>query len=446
MPPSPARSAALHILLRIDRDRAYAPELLHSERFAKLSQQDHGLLTEIVMGVLRWQSWLDQVLAEHSDRSISSLDPEVLTALRLAVYQLNFLDRIPARAAIHDSVDLVKRARKASAAGFVNAVLRKASAGAGAQDYESEIQNAAGTAELASSSAHPEWMVERWVQHYGFEDARRICGYDQRRPPVAIRLMGENVEAELRDCGIQLSPGSMLSSARRVVSGNVARTQAFIEGRIAIEDEGSQLVGLLVGSGRRILDCCAAPGGKTRILAEQNPESEIVAVELHPQRAQLLRRVVDDKRVQVIAGDVRELTDLAGFDRVLVDAPCTGTGTLARNPEIKWRLSPADIGDLQQRQLSILRSALEKLRPGGRLVYATCSLESEENEDVVARALTDAYRVLDVLPHLEALQSEKLLWKNVASLTRGPYLRTLPGVHPCDGFFAAIIERCENPT
>ena len=444
---SPARSAALQILLRINRDRAYAPELLHSERYAKLSQQDHGLLTEMVMGVLRWQSRLDQVLAEHSDRSLSSLDPEVLTALRLAAYQLSFLDRIPARAAIHDSVELVKRARKASAAGFVNAVLRKAAAGTFVPDHHIAIKNAAGTAELAAASAHPEWMVERWVRHYGFEDARRICGYDQRRPPIAIRLGSESLEGELRDAGCQLSPGLVLSSARRIDSGDVTRTRPFIEGRVAIEDEGSQLVGLLVGQGRRILDCCAAPGGKTRILAEESPEAEVVAVELHPQRAQLLRRRVKDERVQVIAGDIRELPKLTGFDRVLVDAPCTGTGTLARNPEIKWRLTPADIEDLQRRQISILRSALEKLRPGGRLVYATCSLEPEENEEVVAKVLTDNLRVLDVLPQLDALQRRgKLLWHNARSLVSGPYLRTLPGVHPCDGFFAAIIERGENPT
>jgi 16S rRNA (cytosine967-C5)-methyltransferase len=152
---------------------------------------------------------------------------------------------------------------------------------------------------------------------------------------------------------------------------------------------------------------------------------------------------VKEERVHVIAGDIRTLPELSGFDRILVDAPCSGTGTLGRNPEIKWRLEPSDIEDLQQRQISILRSALEKLQPGGRLLYATCSLEPEENEDVIARMLTQSvFRLIDVLPELEALQSDgALTWKEPSALVRGQYLRTLPGVHPCDGFFAAMIER-----
>jgi 16S rRNA (cytosine967-C5)-methyltransferase len=222
----------------------------------------------------------------------------------------------------------------------------------------------------------------------------------------------------------------------------VTRAQPFLNGQVAIEDEGSQLVGLLVGFGKRILDCCAAPGGKTRILAQRNPQAEVVAVELHPHRAELLRRLVKEQHVQVIAGDVRALSETGAFDRILVDAPCSGTGTLARNPEIKWRLRPSDVQDLQQRQLSILQSALAKLEHGGRLVYATCSLEPEENEEVIARALAqNSFRIADVLPELGWLRSHgEITWAEPASLVRGPYLRTLPGLHPCDGFFAAILE------
>ena len=440
---SPARSAAFQVLLRVDRDRAYAPELVHSERFAKLSSKDHGLLTELVMGALRWRSLLDRGLAEHSDRSLSALDPEVLVALRLGSYQLKFLDRIPARAAINESVELVKRARKASAAAFVNAVLRKIDAGSSERNYCEAIKEAETVAQLARAAAHPVWLVERWARNYGFENARRICAYDQQRPGVAIRLDDASTENELRESGVQLAPGLLLSSARRVSSGDVTRTNAFLDGRVTIEDEASQLVGLMVGFGKRILDCCAAPGGKTRILARRNAPAHIVAVDLHPHRADLLRRLVKEERVHVIAGDIRTLPELSGFDRILVDAPCSGTGTVGRKPEIKWRLEPSDIEDLQQRQISILRSALEKLQPGGRLLYATCSLEPEENEDVIARMLTQSvFRLIDVLPELEALQSEgELTWKEPSALVRNQCLRTLPGVHPCDGFFAAMIER-----
>jgi 16S rRNA (cytosine967-C5)-methyltransferase len=164
-------------------------------------------------------------------------------------------------------------------------------------------------------------------------------------------------------------------------------TKAFREGRAAIQDEGSQLVALLVGEGRNILDCCAAPGGKTRILAERNPDATIAAMELHPQRAALLRKLVRAENVRVVAGDVRQMPLAGGFDRVLVDAPCSGTGTLARNPEIKWRLKPEDLLRLQEYQVEILRAAMQQVSHGGRIVYSTCSLEPEENEDVIQKAL-----------------------------------------------------------
>src|SRR5438309_1389836 len=214
-------------------------------------------------------------------------------------------------------------------------------------------------------------------------------------------------------------------------------------GRLAMQDEASQLVALLVGKGSNILDCCAAPGGKTRLLAERNPEARITAVELHPLRARLLRKLVPAKNVEVIQADVRELKE-GEYDRVLVDVPCSGTGTLARNPEIKWRLNPEDLVDLHGRQLQILRSALRRLKPGGRLVYSTCSLEQEENAEVVEEALADdpSIQLIECRSELERLRADgDLAWTDIDSLTAGPCLRTIPGTHPCDGFFAAIVER-----
>jgi len=248
---------------------------------------------------------------------------------------------------------------------------------------------------------------------------------------------------ELRDEGIELEPGKMLSSTFTVKSGDITRTKAFRERRISIQDEGSQLVALLVGEGHNILDCCAAPGGKTRILAERNPDSTIVAMELHPQRAALLRKLVLAENVRVLAADVRKMPITASFDRVLVDAPCSGTGTLARNPEIKWRLKPEDLLRLQEYQVEILRAAMKQVAPGGRIVYSTCSLEPEENEDVIEKALAgnSSFRVVNCREEIERLSvSGEVLWDG-DSLVCGPYLRTIPGVHPCDGFFAAIMGR-----
>lgn len=439
---SPARAAAFEILLRVDRDDSYASELLHSSRLATLSSSDRGLATELVMGVLRWRSLIDQRLASASSQKLDRLDPEVLTALRLGIYQLQFLSRVPARAAIFESVELVKEARKRSAASYVNAVLRKAEHNR-AESTLAVIEHSADPGQLAECSAHPEWLVARWVERYGLASARQICAHNQSVPQTAIRIYDDRSEKELADAGVHLGAGLLLSSALRVESGEVTKIGAYREGRISIQDEASQLVALLVGHGERILDCCAAPGNKTALLAKRNPRGRVFATELHPHRARLLRRLVNLPNVYVVAADARQLPLVSGFDRILADVPCSGTGTLARNPEIKWRLKPEDLADLQSRQIAILKSTLGQLAVGGRVVYSTCSLEREENEAVVEAALEvgGRFALVDCRVELEDLIRAELRWKDADSLVAGPYLRTIPGKHPCDGFFAAIIER-----
>jgi 16S rRNA (cytosine967-C5)-methyltransferase len=448
---SPARAAAFDILLRFERESSYASELLHSAAYEKLSTPDHALATELVMGVLRWRSLLDYEIAQTSSQPVSKLDLEVLTALRLAVYQLRRLDRVPHRAAINESVEIVKRARKRSAASFVNAVLRKLAATAPPSHTSAPLEENASAESLAHAFAHPAWLVERWALEYGLSSARQICVYDQSVPVTAIRLRDPSAESNLRAEGIGLIPGAFLASSRRVRTGNISKTRALRTGQIAIQDEASQLVAALVGRGSQILDCCAAPGGKALAIADHNPHAAITAVELHPHRARLLQKLLRSAEPSTSAFNIRVITaDLTtalldgNFDRVLVDVPCSGTGTLARNPEIKWRLQPHDLEDLHQRQCAILRAALRRVAPGGRLVYSTCSLEKEENENVVAEALegNSSVRLGNVRDELERLQSEgQLTWPALTSLTRGPFLRTLPGVHSCDGFFAAILEK-----
>ena len=449
MPVSPARAVAFEILLRVEREESYAAELLHSERLVKLSSRDHGLATELVMGVLRWQSLLDQRLAPASSQKLERLDGEVLAALRLGAYQLQFLSRVPAHAAIFESVELVKAARKRSAAPFVNAVLRKI-AGSHAEDLlpddiVAEISKSPDSITLAQNAAHPPWLVERWTKQYGLEAARQICTHDQMVPDAAIHIHDYQADTELAAAGVQLSPGRLLSAARRVLAGDVTGTLAYQEGRVSIQDEASQLVALLAGRGETILDCCAAPGSKTALLARRNPRAKVLATELHPHRARLLQNLNRLPNVHVVAADARHLPFSRAFDRILADVPCSGTGTLARNPEIKWRLKAEDLRDLQARQLAILKSALAQLAIGGRLVYSTCSLEREENEAVVEAALdgTAEFKVTDFRGELEQLRrsGDLRIELDIASLLAGPYLRTIPGVHPCDGFFAAMIER-----
>jgi len=450
---SAARAAAFDILLRVERESSYASELLHARTYDRIAPADHSLATELVMGVLRWRSLLDSQIAKSSAQPLSRLDLEVLTALRLAAYQLAWLDRIPARAAIHESVELVKRASKRSAAPFVNAVLRKLAVGISpVKNFPRHGLNDVSAETLAGDCAHPLWLVERWTQIYGLEITRNICQYDQSAPVTAIRLRTPEADDRLRAEGIELAPGVFLASARRVRQGDVTKTAAFRAGLCVIQDEASQLVAALVGHGIRILDCCAAPGRKTAAIADRNPNANITAVDLHPHRARLLRKLLSAPRpakvgtanVGVVASDARNLPFAEKFDRVLTDVPCSGTGTLARNPEIKWKLVPEDLVDLQARQIAILGSAMVRAAQGGRLVYSTCSLEREENEDVIESALVNesSFRVIDCRIQLDQLQREgELIWPDPSSLTRGPYLRTLPGIHPCDGFFAAILEK-----
>jgi 16S rRNA (cytosine967-C5)-methyltransferase len=450
MPVSPARAAAFDILLRVERESSYASELLHSSAHERLSQQDHALATELVMGTLRWRSRLDDEITTAASQPLAKLDLEILIALRLAVYQFHHLDRIPRRAALHESVELVKRARKRSAASFVNAILRKLAA-------KSEIivnDEPVSSVSLAKAHAHPLWLVERWAGNYGLAAAQQICQHNQSVPTTAIRLRTPDQIAVEK---VTLVPGALLASARRVQAGDITKTTAYLASQVVIQDEASQLVAAFLGSMPpsapfRILDCCAAPGGKTLAIADHNPNATITALELHPHRARLLAKLLRSPtpsatthtpNIQIIAADARRSPTAILFDRILADVPCSGTGTLARNPEIKWRLTPDDLPRLQILQRAILHSVLAQLTPRGRLIYSTCSLEKEENEDVIENALAQekSLRLLDCGIVLDQLRATgDLTWSGPA-LTRGPYLRTLPGLHPSDGFFAAILER-----
>jgi 16S rRNA (cytosine967-C5)-methyltransferase len=437
--PTPSRQVAYEILLRVEQKDAYASELLHGGRLQELSPEDRHLATEIVMGTLRWRARVDFGIAAVSKEPLHKLDKEVLTVLRLGAYQIGWM-RLAARAAVNESVDLVKRARFRYSAPFVNAVLRKLAA---KPDLMEPVLSPGPktVVDLAALYSHPLWLVERWAIAYGLENAEKICAYNQQVPHTAVRGIAVSpVTEELAKEGIELQPGALLKSAWRIAKGEITRTRAFVEGRIAIQDEASQLVALLVGTGERLLDCCAAPGGKTAILAARNPQSQVIAGELHAQRADLLaRRLAGITNVQVITADVAEIQE-RDFDRVLADVPCSGTGTLARNPEIKWKLTTDDLADLHRRQIGILQAATDRLRAGGRLVYSTCSLESEENVAVIEEVLGSRkdVKLVDAKAVLESIED---LAVHPEELVSGPYLRTIPGVHPCDGFFAAVLEK-----
>ena len=435
---SPARKAAFAILTAIENGQSHSDDLLRGKRVAALSPADRNLATALVLGTLRWQIPLDQQIKPLFKHPNAKLDSEVLIALRLGAYQLVHLDRIPARAAIDESVELTKQAGHRFASGMVNAVLRKLA----------EAQK--GSGELPAAQAYPMWMVERWVSFYGSDGANAICRYGQVQPSRAVRIESPEVEAELAAQGVRLEAGELLTAARTVVYGDISGTAAFREGRVRIQDEGSQLVAELVPRGHRILDSCAAPGGKTLILAERNPNARVVACEASASRlAQLQKRVAQfGERVECRLADATTPGDESVYDTVLADVPCTGTGTLGRNPEIRHRLSLEELPRQAERQRRILRAAVRALRTGGHIVYSTCSLEPEENEQVVNAVLAEnaGLRQVSIEPRIKELGADRIITAAAAELlqsciTPQGRLRLTPGTFHTDGFFVALIEK-----
>jgi 16S rRNA (cytosine967-C5)-methyltransferase len=436
-----ARLAAFHILLNVEQQAAHGDELLRSERVDRLSPTDRNLCTNLVMGTLRWQIALDARINELLARPDTRIDDEVRIALRLGVFQMLYLDRIPDHAAVMDSVELVKHSGQGFASGMVNAILRKIAV-APAVEAPNNFANAV---ELAAVYAHPAWMVERWAHVYGIEKTAAICRFDQELPIACVRLAGDKAEADLIAEGIELAPGAFLSRARRVLRGDVTATVTYKNGGIRMQDEGSQLVAEIAGRGENILDCCAAPGGKTAILAERNPKSTLLASDVSRKRLDEMRallRNVRGARISYETSDAAKLSYDKIFDLILCDVPCSGTGTIARNPEIRHRLEPAEFARQHSRQVAILLAAMRALKPGGRLVYASCSLEPEENESVIQDCLSGRpeYSELDLSERITALIADGTMSSGDGLLQNGR-LRTLPGVHPCDGFFAAMITR-----
>jgi 16S rRNA (cytosine967-C5)-methyltransferase len=453
---SPARQAAFAILLELERSpRAHADDLLRGSRVSALTAQDRHLCTTLVMGVLRWQIRLDALIRPLLTRPNARLDAEIRIALRLGAFQLQYLDRIPAHAAIGESVALAKLAGHKFASGMVNAVLRKVAA----LPKPESLSNANLTpAELAATTAHPLWLVERWVAAYGPAIANAICRHGQQQPEVAIRLDDADLETELSAEGISFEPGAVLTSARRVVAGDVTATAAFQSGRLRIQEEGSQLIAELAGHGSRILDCCAAPGGKTMILVERNPQAQIIACDVSPVRLEALRlRIASSPyagQVQFLQADAAELSSEPAYDLVLVDAPCSGTGTLGRNPEIRHRLQPEDLARHHQRQCAILHGALRaaSFASTARVIYSTCSIEPEENRQVVAEVLREApeWRQISAAGVVEELLGQgRVTTTGAESLMdcvgEDGSLLLLPGsLGPdvsTDGFFVAILEK-----
>ncbi len=409
---APARRAAFEILTLVGEGKGHSDELLHGARMEALSPEDRNLTTALVMGVLRWQIALDARMRGLLQRPEQRLAEPVALALRLGAFQLLHMDRIPAHAALSESVELCRDAGQPHATGMVNAVLRKI---ASAQRPGQRIHESVPA--FAERSGHPLWMVERWVAQFGRDAALAICEADQREP-VERELFAEN-GPDLP----QMDVGSRLVAELAVA----AKPEA-----------------------RRIWDCCAAPGGKTLILARRfargEPAVELLATDVSRRRleqmTERLKRYEYAAQVRCAVADAAAMPVGEPFDLILCDVPCSGTGTLARNPEIRHRLQVSELARQAERQRAILAGALKQLAPGGRLVYSTCSLEPEENAQVADAVLNgEGLRRVPVEGLLDMLHMKGVLLKEFPSATRDGALRTLPGVHGGDGFFAVVVER-----
>ncbi|HBB86932.1 MAG TPA: 16S rRNA (cytosine(967)-C(5))-methyltransferase RsmB [Blastocatellia bacterium] len=436
-PVSPARLAAFEILLRVE-DGAYASILL-AQQEPDLEPRDRALCHELVMGVLRWQLWLDRLAEHFTKRPTSDLDPAIRLVLRLGLYQLRFLSRVPASAIVNESVNLVHRARLRSAGALVNAVLRRAARELNidpAQDISDPLER------LAVATSHPVWLIERWTKVFGIEETEAFARANNQPAPIAFRVVTQRssedvVIAQLRASGAKLEPSKVAKHAWRITDHGPLFAELVAGGKIYVQDEASQMVAqvLDVQAGERVLDLCAAPGSKTTQIAGALKDTGIViASDLHAHR---LRTVRDTTKLHSLL-NVHCLT-LNGleplpfrensFDRVLVDAPCSGTGTFRHNPEIRWRISADDIDDLASRQKRLLLNVAPMVKPGGRLVYSTCSVEPEENESVVQTFLENNINFsLLALPSRDTQRSAGTL-------------RTWPQHHDTDGFFVASLQR-----
>lgn len=448
---APARIAAYDVLLAVAARRADLPDALAAARTTLRDERDKTLAADIAIGVQRRRAALDHVIVHFSKRPLAKLDPEVVEILRLSTYQLLHLDRVPSSAVVDDAVQLTGRAGKRSASGLVNAVLRAVSRSRGSLPLPPRPADHGDRDRaldyLSVTLSHPRWIAARWYDRYGFEATEAWMQFDNAPSPLTLRanrarITRDQLAERLGLEGVTTRPTRFAPDGLVVDEGHPLRGDGAAAGWFVVQDEASQLVALLAGRnpGARVLDACAAPGGKaTAIAATLTPGARLIACDVRSRRMDLLRRTVAASgvaNVRLVRADLRRpLPFRRPFDCVFVDAPCSGLGTLRRDPDIRWRRDEGDLLAFAASQLDMLCHAAGAVAPDGRLIYSTCSSEREENESVADAFLARSPEFVAVdLRHADTAVPAD------AIDARG-HLRTYPHVHGLEAFFGAVFAR-----
>lgn len=439
---SPARSTAFEVLRSVEQRRGEPAGLLAGAQYRTLSSADRDLAMEIVFGVLRWRASLDWVLTHHARRPLEEIDSTLLLALRIGLYQIRHLDRVPARAAVDESVRLATDFGAVRGKGLVNAVLRSVLRQPDDPSFPRKEQDPVGY--LTYALSHPRWLAERYLARLGLERAEARCQTQNRTPPLHLRVSRridlERARESLKREGVETELVFEAPRCLRVLSGALSESPLLRDGLVFPQDAGSQLVPLLLQAEKadRVLDICAAPGGKATGTSELVPEGMVIAIDKRRRRVRLLREIsarLLAENVHPVVADGRSLPLATKLPRILLDVPCTSLGTLRRNPDIKWRVAPSDLERLSGLQLDLLRSASRLLPEGGRLVYVTCSTEPEENEMVVERFLSHS-------PSFRRVEAASSLPAPARHLVDADgFFRTSPEQDGMDGYFAAVLTR-----